>query len=386
MMTINIPDDSFLNHWVTQFENTEVWPSWRVAIGLGIVGAVLGRGVCFPYGEVGEIWPNMSVLLIGDSGDGKDTIIKPAERVMDEVGVPFIAGKTIEAVKQSLHSVGNPAIGYISAKELSEFLGSKDYQAGIVQSLTDLLSTGAKVDITTKGDLKDGVPRWIYNPTLTMFAGSTPEWLQTGLPPGSLEGGFLPRFVVVTETNKAASGIRMIPNPGEYENFEQRQRVFTAKQKFIEAIQEVKTRFNGAAVRFTDEESGRLYYNNWYINRFRHFSPTTRAYANRSAGLMRKVAMLMAVTRGHSWVEEVDYEFASELILHAAGKLERSVIAVSKEVTIGDVVVGMIPCKFSHVLAQLSPKYGPMWVKRAVTYLIESGQARLVEGELVRPT
>lgn len=389
---IHIPSDSYLTLWYNQFDNTELWPTWRIATGLGMIGAVLGRNTFFPFGETGAIWPNTSVILVGESGDGKDTIIRAAERVMPEAGVRFVAGKTIEAVKLSLFRLGDPAVGYIGAKELAEFLGQKDYQGGIMESLTDILSNGDRVDVSLKSDLIKGEERWIYRPTLTMFAGSTPDWLQTNLPEGALGGGFLPRFIVLAELNKEAAGIPHVPNPGKYRSTAQRDLVHASKSAFQDQLVETARYYkSNTPVVFTETngvDNAEGYFANWYINRFKYFSPALKAYANRAGGLMLKIAMLMAVSRGHrKYIEEIDYQFAADFIVYIARNLERAVIAPSKEVSVGHAVLDFLhdgPAPQADVLRLLGGKYGPLWIKRAITYLTESAQIKVEKGNLVK--
>lgn len=68
---ICIPEDSIINMWTTTFQNTELWMSWRIVTGLGVLGATLERNVFFDYGEARPIFPNCSVMLIGPSGMAK---------------------------------------------------------------------------------------------------------------------------------------------------------------------------------------------------------------------------------------------------------------------------------------------------------------------------
>lgn len=302
----------------------------------------------------------------------------------------MVAGRTLEAVKEALAQMGNPAVGYINAAELADFLGCKDYQAGLVQTLTNILSTGEKTDISLKSDILKGRERVIYNPTLTMFAGSTAEWLQGMLPDGSLDGGFIPRFVVAAEHSKKEAGIRPIAHPGRYTSFEQRRSVKDGEARFLEALRNVaqKTALEeGQKPRTMNETSGvndaEGWYENWYANRFTQFSPVLQAYASRSAGLIRRLAMLMAITREHTnHIEEEDYHFADQVIHHAAERLETAVIPQSKEVKVGWEILRLLPDTQQNLLRTLSGQHGSMWVKRAIQYILESGQAEFVNNHL----
>ena len=85
-------------------------------------GVILRRNVCSLEGSVGRIWPNTSVLLVGPSGSGKDTIINPSCNLLDALQARYVVGRTLEAVKESLTQMGDPAIGYINASELERIM------------------------------------------------------------------------------------------------------------------------------------------------------------------------------------------------------------------------------------------------------------------------
>jgi hypothetical protein len=366
---IHLPPDSILHDWISAFDNTEIFHSWRIATGLAVLGAACGRNIWFPYGNAGTIWPNTSVLLVGGSGKGKDTINAPATNVLAEAGVKYVAGKTMESVYLSLHRLGDPAVGYIFAGELKEFLGSKDYQSGILEGITNILSNNQKVDITTKQDLLLGNPRFIRNPTLTMFAGSTITWLQKI--DGIMDSGFLPRFIVAVELGDKE---KFIPNHGRYESIAERKRITEAKINFQVKINELKNRYETSPAPFTEDLDGEYYFTNWYANRHLYFPPTLEAYAERSGNLMRKIAMLMAVSRGHHYIEAQDYEFASAFMIHGAIRLETAVVPTRLEVTCSKDILTILPTRMIMILRAFSPKYGPRLVKESVLYLTETGQ------------
>lgn len=359
--------------------------------GLSIIGVILRRNVCFDAGQAGRIWPNTSVLLVGPSGSGKDTIINPSCNLIDAVGGRSVAGRTLEAVKESLTQMGNPAVGYINASELADFLGCKDYQAGLVQALTDILSNKSHIDVSLKGDIAKGNTRRISNPTLTMFAGSTAEWLQGMLPEGSLDGGFIPRFVVAAEYSKKEAGIHPIANPGKYATPELQRRVLQGEAFFTQAVQDLAQRtalspeqrpWSMVESHGLDDAEG--WYENWYANRYNKFSPLLQAYAGRSSGLMRRLGMLMAITRNHiNHIEEEDYYFADAVIQHAAERLEQAVIPQSKEVKVGWEILRLLPATQPELLRTLAGKHGSVWVKRGIGYLVESEQAAVEAGKLI---
>lgn len=389
-----IPNDSLLHAWMDKWSHTEVFPSWQILTGLAIIGVILRRNVCSLEGSTGRIWPNTSVLLVGPSGSGKDTIINPSCNLLNTLQARYVVGRTLEAVKESLTQMGDPAIGYINASELADFLGCKDYQAGLVQTLTDILSGNKdEIDVSLKSDIVKGISRKIFHPTLSMFAGSTAEWLQTMMPDGTMDGGFLPRFVVAAEWSKKAEGIRLVAHPGKYESLDQRFVVENGEKIFIAGINDLVTRLAEIPSKYLPhtmnethgDDDAEGWYKNWYENRYTKFGPLLQAYASRSSGLLRRLAMLMAVSRGHiNWIEECDYHFADSIIQHAAERLEKAVVPQSKEVKVGYDILELLPTTYPFLLRTLSPKHQSVWVKRGIQYLIETEQVNQKEGKFIR--
>lgn len=377
-----------------KWSHSEVFPSWQILTGLATIGVILRRSVCSMEGSVGRIWPNTSVLLVGPSGSGKDTIINPTCNLLRDLGSSYVTGRTLEAVKESLTQMGDPAIGYINASELADFLGCKDYQAGLVQTLTDILSGNKEeIDVSLKSDIVKGISRKIYNPTLSMFAGSTSEWLQTMMPDGTMDGGFLPRFVVAAEWSKVAEGIRLVAHPGKYDSIEQRYKVEGGAKIWVASLRELQTRVASipsnspmVMVETHGDDDAEGWYNNWYANRHKQFTPLLQAYASRSSGLLRRLAMLMAVSRGHiNWIEEADYQFAEAIVNHAAERLEKAVVPQSKEVKVGYEILDLLPSIPSTLLRSLAPKWGSAVVKQGINYLLETEQIQQTkDGKLDR--
>lgn len=187
MNRTDIPRDSLLHEWVTYLSATEIPFSYQVAAGLSVLGACLKRQRWVDQMEW-RVYPNQSVLFIGPSGVGKDTVINRCQKVMESMHpytrVPVLGGKTKEAIDAQLAMLPKPAAAFIPAGELTAFFGKAEYQANLLTGMTDLLSGGEKVDITTKGSmaLREGKSTCIYQPTLTMHGGSTVEWLHKNMP------------------------------------------------------------------------------------------------------------------------------------------------------------------------------------------------------------
>jgi energy-coupling factor transporter ATP-binding protein EcfA2 len=302
-----IPKISVLRDWVEALSITELPISYQVLCGLSAIGACLKRYVY--VNQVNwRVYPNMSVLLVGPSGIGKDTAITAAEEVVSAVGTcPILGGKTMDGVKADMADMAPPAAAFIPAKELTAFLGGKDYQKSMVQELTDLLSTGNRIDVSTKTDRQ----RYIYEPTVTMQAGSTEDWLYKAMPEGALKGGFLPRFVIICE-DRPARHVAWVAYDNDKETT---RKALEAKARFTAFVANLVERFRcGRPSEMTPDEGALNFYRNWYANRFDYFSKLVEPYANRSRDHVHRIAMLCALSCGRGYLEERDYVFAAQVI------------------------------------------------------------------------
>jgi energy-coupling factor transporter ATP-binding protein EcfA2 len=310
-----IPQDSILHHWVSYLSITELPLSYQILCGLSGIGCLLKRNLYLDDLEF-RVYPNLSVMLVGPSGIGKDVIINATAKVIREVGgVEAISGRTMEYVKQRLVEIGDPAVAYLTASELTAFLGGKDYQKSMVQELTDLLSTNDYMDVSTKGD----GTRYILRPTVTMHAGTTDSWLLKAMPDGALDGGFLPRFVVICEEY----GNRYVPWVKFSLTAAERVEAKAHRETFVNEVKEIAASFAGRPREIIPNLDAQDYYTNWYCNRFKYFSEVVRPYANRSRSHMHRLAMLMAVSRHHNYMEEVDYVFAKAVMEYIAASIDR---------------------------------------------------------------
>ena len=318
-----IPKDSALNLFVDALSITEVPVSYQVLSGLSAIGACLKRNVWVNQVDW-KVYPNLSILLIGPSGIGKDTSINAAmEMIRATEAVPILGGKTIEALKAQMVDLGKPAACVFAAAELTAFLGGKDYQKSIVQELTDLLSSNEACDVTTKSEGK----KVIMQPTLTFFGGSTEAWLGKSMPDGAFEGGFIGRFILTCE-DRPARNIAWVGYDNDREDIV---RAVDAKAKFVEVIKETAARFSKAPQEMGATPEARDFYRNWYANRFNYFSKILAPYANRSRDHVHRLAMLMAVSRGRGYLEESDYQFAATAMSHIAASVDKTIAPMLKE-------------------------------------------------------
>jgi energy-coupling factor transporter ATP-binding protein EcfA2 len=368
-----IPKDSLLNLWTQSLSITEIPFSYQVGAGLSALGAMLKRNLWVDQVDW-KVYPNQSVLFIGPSGVGKDTVINKATRFVEQFQmVQVLGGKTLEAIHEQLRTLGNPACAFIPAGELSAFFGNRDYQSNMIQGFTDLLSTNDKMDISTKGSLSfnGGRKTYIYQPTLTLHGGSTEEWLHKAMPEGTMEGGFLGRFLILVEQ----FGGRHIPLIKASLSKQDRLDLDVIREQWHKGIEDILRKTKRPQQMYLDLEA-QEYYTNWYHNRFKYFSSTVLPYANRSRDMVLRLAMLMALTRGHVWMQLPDVKFGGDLMVEVGKSIDRALLPPTNEAQAGQQILRMLPATSVELWKPLSQKF-PLWVLRNAQELLEkTGQIR----------
>lgn len=340
-----IPSDSVLWKWHHYLSSTEVPVGFQVATGLSMLGALLQRSVYFDQLNW-KVWPNLSLLLVGPSGVGKDTAINFLTRTIAEIDVEFhdnrlISGKTMEFISKSLMRLGDPAAAIIKAPEITALMGGKDYQKSMVQELTDLLSTNDRMEVSTAGE-----KRIILRPTVTLLGGSTEEWLHRAMPDGSQEGGFFPRLIIISEAYTS----KHVPCPKyDYTPLERKQ-FLQSKEDFIQGVCAIIKRWGPYCSELVPSAEALDLYRNWYVNRFKLFSPRTKEYANRSRDQVLKIAYLCAISRFKEFISVEDMEFAINFMAYVGAKLDSVVAGRTDEDRLIDMIRSMLPCTMKEIL------------------------------------
>lgn len=359
--------------WFKVLEITEVPTSYQIACGLTAIGASLRRSV-FVSQIQWKIYPAMRVLLVGPSGIGKDTAINPAEKVIRKVGATTVAGgRTYERLLETLADLPPPACAFIAAGELTNFIGQRDYQSGMIQGLTDLLSDKEVFDASIKSEKDKTV---IYRPTVSMIGGSTKEWLHKAMPKGALEGGFIPRFLVVPEEySRRQVALVSVANDPDTTSASQE-----ALVNFTEFIKHLARRYN---IRrkphcFHMTQSAEDMYTNWYWNRLKYFSPLVREYAERCRDTVLRLAMLCGISCDRGHIRPEDVEFAIMFMTYVSAQLDQILIPPHAEAKCGREILAMLPSRKSQILQTLAPQYPRQLIDNAIETLYQAKRVKKV--------
>lgn len=332
---------------------------------MGVFGALFRRGAWVD--QIGfRIYPNMSVLLVGPSGMGKDTSLGAVKKFAQSVGtVPILGGKTSEAIFEGLLNCGEPAAAMIFAPEMAEFFGSKDYQKGMLQDMTDILSNLEYKDISLKS--RQGCI--IREPTITMLCGSTPSWLYKAMPDGSMGGGFYPRFVIAceSEVKRKVAWIKYDIPPKELSE------ALGAYRAFNDYAATLVKDFRSVGEVIPTPDA-RARYTEWYDTREADFSPLAQPYAHRCRDHCMKLAMISALGRGHIVMDLADIEFAITTIRYIAKTVDAALGMPSADAMVAREVMKLLPAQWSDVLMGIGQQYSRNELLRARDYLLDSKQ------------
>jgi hypothetical protein len=186
-----------------------------------------------------------------------------------------------------------------------------------------------------------------------MHLGSTVEWLHKGMPEGTLEGGFLGRFLIVVEE----FGGRLVPLVKSGRTKDDIARLHRCLEKWRDGLEGLvrKCKEPHELILYDDAED---LYINWYYNRFKIFSRAVMPYANRSRDMVLRLAMLMAISRGHDrWIEAEDMQFGIDFLGEVASKIDRVVLPPSIEAQVADKVLELLPCPIGEIYRTLGTRY-----------------------------
>lgn len=368
-----LPKDSCFHLWLASRAIIETPVSFDLACCMTAFGSLFKRSIWIDQVRW-KVYANMSTLLVGGSGVGKNTAIDGASEILDHFGVPTVGGKTIETITDQLFKIGDPAAAVLKAEELSDFIGKKDYQQGLLQGLTDLLDTKAWKDIRLKSDPH---PRRIANPTVSILAGSTPEWLHTALPPEAMDGGFFPRFVIVCDSKVK----RLVPLVKSLPRAEVAAAITAGEAFYLQALGHLKAIYDHGEYTWGGEAEGM--YNEWYATREQAFSHLANAYAHRCRDHVLRIAMLCAASRGGALIEEPDVGFALAFISFVAARIDKAMAIPNRELACASTVLEMLPCHKHKVFFELSKGYPSRVIKDSIGLLYDSGQIQFDGDNLV---
>jgi len=288
--------DRRLDDWISAFmkytENSQPPNSFKKWVAISTVAACLQRK-CYLEWE-GMLYPNMYIVLVGPSGCGKGTAMRPAERFLRELGIKLSPeAVTREQLIRRLRKAGAQDITpdsnsitmhaslTVFSAELAVFLSRDNTQ--LMSDLTDWYDCRDVWKYETKHEGNDH----ITNVWVNLIGATTPDLLESTLPQNAIGGGLTSRIIFVYEEKMGKKVI--FP-------FETEEEAELEGELFhdLEAIRMLQGRF-------IPDESFLERWADWYGGDPRcvlERDPRFNGYLSRRATHVLKLSMIMNASRG----------------------------------------------------------------------------------------
>lgn len=316
-----------LSDWISYYleytDDTEPPESYHVWTAVSVIAGTVQRKICMPWGH-SKIYPNLYVVLVGPSGRTRKGIAMDIGMTVfqDAQGKTTAEAlskeKLIREFANSILSFDNPdtnTIEYHSSmmtfsKELSVFLGQRDI--GFIADLTDWYDSHDTWRYQTKTSGSDHIRGLCFN----LLAGTAPDWFQSMLPLEAIGGGFTSRIIFVAERNKR----KVVAEPKET-NPKLRKLLVADLEKIalLAGYYKFSEPAKEAYVLWYQTEEEKMASGEYAIQDIRF-----NGYCERRATHIKKIAMLMTVSRSDDKVVELkDFNRARELMIKTEKKMSR---------------------------------------------------------------
>ena len=206
---------------------TEVPVEFYLWSGMSLVAATLCNHVWYAHMAYKGIQPNLYVILVGPSGDGKGhamaLVAKGAQAAQlgnEGMDLNLYAGRiTSQALYDEITcEVKDGEVPYsipfwLLSEELSVSIRTGEWARDFVKAMTDLWE---KHDTVPRGDAtRGGGKRLMHEPCINWLGGSTMAWLKEVIDFNDVESGFFARTITI-QANRSAQPIYK-PDTSQYE-------------------------------------------------------------------------------------------------------------------------------------------------------------------------
>jgi DNA-binding MarR family transcriptional regulator len=272
-------------------ETPKAFLKWSL---LSAVSAVVSPNLILNKQGAYDLYPNIFVMLLSDSGIGKGFGVWLAKSLVAEVDSTrvFSGRNSIQKIVTDL-SIAYSRKGKEMIKDGRAFLASgefvnfllKDDQA--ISILTEWYDTHWVKD--WPNSLKSSGTERIKDVNITMLGGSTPDYLRQAVPSASIKGGFFARLMFIWAGEKGRVDALI-------EDAEEGRRVSPEKIKELSKYLKELAKLKGE---FKPSNKAREMYRPWYYDvqnriKSRQLVDNT-GYVNRLHDHVLKVAMILAL-------------------------------------------------------------------------------------------
>lgn len=180
---------------------TDAPPVWFVHAALSTLAVAAGNDFWTP--DRGDnLYPNLWVVLIGDSGTGKSVPLAVSKRLLQKADLRRRIAADTFSMEGLVSSLKDQPVSLIVQGEFSAFLQniSKEYNSGLTEWLTDLYDCPPYVErrlapTRSKAGVMQPNIITIEKPAVSLLAASTPAWFTQQFTSNNLRGGFFGRIV-----------------------------------------------------------------------------------------------------------------------------------------------------------------------------------------------
>lgn len=180
-----------------------------------MLASYLGRQVYIPFGH-GRIYPNFYILLVGDPGTRKNTAMVPIRRILKSAGYNKISPDRISPEAFLAHLERSNNLETPDGIELEELVAESPCEAFVcIGEFEDFIGTGNISFVKLLTNLWDNLDEYqhpklhgksvyIYQPTVNIFGGITPQGITTSIPVEAIGQGYFSRIILVAADSTGA--------------------------------------------------------------------------------------------------------------------------------------------------------------------------------------
>lgn len=255
---------------------TDASEDYHRIMGLAMMGASLTNKVFMPWGDT-RIFPNIWVILLGESTwDRKSTSIMIPYRIMDQFNHKLIYSHEF-SYERFVMMLANRPCGIFLFDEFKTLLGllSREY----MQGARGLLAHMYDAPYDYKRELSN-TEYHIKSPSINIWSATTMAWFTDKLKSEDVEGGLIPRFLLVPSGPKGKD----LPRPP-----------MACKETKGMLMEWLSTFSELSGACFLTDQAGKLH-DKWYNDmRNKKVSPRFSPFSGRLQGYLIKFAMLYQI-------------------------------------------------------------------------------------------
>src|SRR3989339_899726 len=216
--------DFFAQYIQFASETTDCPETFHWFISYAVASAVIGKNVCFPFGD-NLLFPNLWLILIAPSSEyRKSTALGIGLSMLRKVSLSLVLPSrfTEEAFMNDLVLNPQGLIPFYEFKALLDLV-RKDYNSGLKSLLTELYDVPDFLVRKTMGGVMT-----VERPCVSIMAATTMEWFLNSCKEDDFGSGFLPRFLFIPVRSKSRD--LPIPPPADQ----------AKKQKLVDELLQIQ--------------------------------------------------------------------------------------------------------------------------------------------------